>query len=776
MSWPEVSFSTSNGGLRIIHRLATLRSTEVSVRTGWLWGLITLGCTEILVVTSKSRVHPHGFSDTGENADTGADPDDADADADADADDTGDPPPFGLDERPFNTTCHAPDRPEEGTDARLSQIFTDVSFYQPITMLLEPDHGRYWFVAEQDGDIWRFDNDPLEQARTRVLDIGHRLDTGFEMGLLGMAFHPNFRENGYLYTYVTEYSGSLLQSRLSRFEWNEEDEVFDPSSETVLMEFRQPFANHNGGQLAFGPDGYLYWGLGDGGSAGDPLGHGQNTNTLLGSILRIDVDGGSPYAIPVDNPFADGGGEPEIYAWGLRNPWVFHFDPATGDLWVGDVGQYAWEEIDRVELGGNYGWNRMEGDHCYATSPCDDPDLIGPVIEYPNPGNASVVIGPVYQGDLVPSLQGTVLYSDFYTGELWGIEWDHLTGAPIETYLTRQVGRFFSGFAQDEAGEVYLLSYTDGAIFRVEEGPAAPAETIPVMLSETGCVDPADPTQPAEGLIPYGVNAPLWSDGAQKRRWMALPDGEMLTVADDGQLEFPVGTVLVKQFIKGDRLLETRLMVRHEDGDWGGYTYAWDPTGTSAQWARGGTSIELEDEHWTVPTMSQCMQCHTDVVGRTLGLELGQLDGDFTYPNGRTRDQLETLEHIGLFAESISAPGSVFPSAEDTSASIEARARAVLHANCSGCHQEGGTGGGEMDLRFEPPLASMGACGVAPDAGTLGVDGALLLSPGDPDRSMITARMGTRAVGQMPPIGTDEVDAAGLAVVREWIASLEACP
>ena len=442
-------------------------------------------------------------ADADADSDTDADTDsDTDADADADADDTGSGSSFGLDARPSNSTCAAPNRPSGGTHAVLSHTYTDVMLYQPVTLLLEPRYARYWFAAEQDGDIWRFDNDALEQEQTRVLELGDRLDIDFEMGLLGMAFHPDFHTNGHLYVYVTEYVGSTLVSRLSRFTWDESSQILDPDSEAIIMEVDQPFANHNGGQLAFGPDGYLYWGLGDGGWAGDPLGSGQDTNTVLGSIVRIDVDGGSPYAIPADNPFADGGGAPEIYAWGFRNPFAFHFDMASGDLWVGDVGQDAWEEIDRVELGGNYGWNIKEGSYCYATTPCDDPDLIDPVVEYTNPDDASVVAGPVYHGDAIPSLQGAVLYSDFYTGVLWAIRWDTITGELYTINLAHQVGKYFSGFAQDAIGEVYVLSYFDGQIFRVEEGADVPLETIPELLSETGCVDPDEPSEPASGLVP----------------------------------------------------------------------------------------------------------------------------------------------------------------------------------------------------------------------------------------------------------------------------------
>jgi uncharacterized repeat protein (TIGR03806 family) len=256
---------------------------------------------------------------------------------------------------------------------------------------------------------------------------------------------------------------------------------------------------------------------------------------------------------------------------------------------------------------------------------------------------------------------------------------------------------------------------------------------------------------------------------------MAIPDGETITVAEDGQLEFPIGSVLVKQFSMGDTLLETRLMVHHDADGWAGYSYTWDPSGTFATYERGGAAIDLDGAHWTVPSSSQCMLCHTAVVGQTLGPELGQLDGDFSYPNGRIRDQLDTLEHIGIFDEE-PVPLAVYPAADDTAASTEDRARAVLHANCSGCHQAGGTGGSEMDLRFSVPVASMGACNVPPSASDLGVAGAQLIAPGDPDRSMIVVRMATREVGQMPPLGTDTVDDAGLALVRAWIAEMDVCP
>ena len=644
-------------------------------------------------------------------------------------------------------------------------------------MVLEPDLERYWFVAEQDGDVWRFDNDRGSQDQSRVLRLASRVETGFELGLLGIALHPNFQENGFLYAHFSEREYGQLKGRVSRFTWDDSAGEFDADSELVVMDVNQPYGNHNGGTITFGPDGYLYWALGDGGSAGDPLGHGQNTDTVLGSIVRIDVDGGIPYAIPPDNPFASGGGAPEIFAWGLRNPYSMHVDPVTGDIWTGDVGQNAWEEMDRIELGGNYGWKIKEGTHCYAVTPCDDPSLIDPIIEYPNPsGGASVVGGPVYRGASIPSLQGTVLYSDFYTGELWGITWDPVTAEAESTLFAVESGRYFSGFAQDGDGEVYVMSYYDGQLFSVTPGSGTPVSTIPANLIETGCVDLDDPSQPAEGLVPYGVSAQLWSDGAEKQRWMAVPDGEVVTVDAEHQLQFPVGTVLVKSFSRDGQRLETRLMVHHDEDGWAGYSYAWSPDGTTATYSPGGSAIPVPSGHWQVPSTAQCMQCHTQASGQTLGLELGQLTEPVEYGPGRIADQLTTLMHIGLLEDVTDVDFEPLPAVDDAGASLEARARAVLHTNCSNCHREGGTGRSEMDLRFMTPLSEMGACDVAPESGDLGTADARLIAPGDPDRSMIAVRMGVRGLGQMPPLATQAVDTEGLAVVRDWIASMEDCP
>jgi len=694
--------------------------------------------------------------------------------------DTGSTWTFGLDERPDNPTCMAPERPASVGDVSLVAAFPELTFQQPVAMLQAPGDDSRWFVVEQTGRVKVFENAPDAWSSSNYIDLSGVVGVASELGLLGMAFHPDFDTNHQVFLYYTLWGGSGWVSRLSRFTTNVDGTALSRSSETIILEIDQPYANHNGGTIVFGPDGYLYWGMGDGGWAGDPWGHGQNTDTLLGGILRIDVDGGSPYAIPPDNPFAAGGGAPELYAWGLRNPWQITFDAATGELWAGDVGQYTWEEIDRVERGGNYGWNLREGAHCYLVTPCDIGGLIDPVIEYLNPEDASVVVGHVYRGSVMPTLDGVLIYTDFYTGEIWGLDYDETTGEPGPMLLGEVPGAFFSTFGQDIDGEVYAVEYLTGTIYRMESAGDVVASTFPEQLSSTGCVDPDAPSQPVDGMIPYGVRQPLWSDGASKDRWLALPDGSTITVGTDGDWELPIGSVLLKQFRLGDALLETRLFVRHDDGEWGGYTYTWDADGTDATYARGGGSSAAVDPPWVAPSSAQCLQCHTASAGRTLGLETGQLNRMFTYPGGRSADQLETLDHIGLFSEPLLSEG-------ETSASlpvlpergglepVDQEARAYLHVNCSTCHRPEGTGGGDMDLRYRTPFPEMRVCNEAPTAGDMGITDASLIRPGAPHESLIALRMATLDAPRMPGVGSDVVDDEGVDLIEAWITEMSDC-
>jgi glucose/arabinose dehydrogenase len=334
-----------------------------------------------------------------------------------------------------------------------------------VLLTYPPDGTNRVAVVEQDGLVKIFENSASVSQVSTFLDIQSQVArNGDEEGLLGLVFHPNHVVNGYFYVYYS--SSNPRRSIISRFTtFSGDRNRADPTSELKILEIPQPNSNHNGGMIEFGPDGYLYIALGDGGSSGDPYRNGQNPSTLLGSILRIDVDNPSDsdnlnYSIPPDNPFANSPGNerPEIWAYGLRNPWRFSFDRGSGDLWVGDVGQNTWEEVDVVVKGGNYGWNTLEASHCFSpASGCDSADTILPVVEHTNGGgNCSVTGGYVYRGPSIPELTGVYIYSDFCSGTLWGIRSnDREAGAQV-------IGggiQWVASFGEDEMGNLYMLGF-----------------------------------------------------------------------------------------------------------------------------------------------------------------------------------------------------------------------------------------------------------------------------------------------------------------------------
>jgi uncharacterized repeat protein (TIGR03806 family) len=293
-------------------------------------------------------------------------------------------------------------------------------------------------------------------------------------------------------------------------------------------------------------------------------------------------------------------------------------------------------------------------------------------------------------------------------------------------------------------------------------------------------VNPNDPKQPAAGLIPYGINAPFWSDDAEKDRWVALPEGQRITIAANGDWELPTGAVLVKTFRLGTRLIETRLFMRHTDGAWGGFSYEWNPQQTDATLVPGGASRDLGGgRQWVFPSETQCLQCHTSAAGRSLGLETAQLNRDFIYPQtGRTADQLYTLSHIGTFVAPVTNPASEPALADpaDASASLDARARAYLHTNCSQCHRPGGPTPTPLDLRATTALGMTNACNTAPQSGDLGIGAsARLIAPGSAANSLVVQRMNRRDQHAMPPLASLEVDAAGVALITQWINGLTGC-
>ncbi|MBX7150363.1 PQQ-dependent sugar dehydrogenase [bacterium] len=370
----------------------------------------------------------------------------------------------------FSCRDNKKDTPDETPDEMpvyvVAQAFPNLTFERPVDFQHAGDNRI--FVVEQAGIIRVFPNDSLADSSEVFLDIRTKVDDrGNEEGLLGLAFDPHFKTNGYFYVNYT--ASQPERTVISRFSISATDSnLADAGSEFMVLEFSQPYNNHNGGQLAFGPDGYLYIATGDGGSGGDPRGNGQSLTTLLGKILCIDINGATVdvrYKIPPENPFyGNTSVKQEIFAYGLRNPWRFSFDPATGVLWAGDVGQNTLEEIDIIEKGGNYGWNIMEGYFCYNSTSCDTTGLTLPVWNYPRSEGFSVTGGYVYRGTQLPDLTGAYIYGDFGSGKIWTIK---MTGNVATNKLLIESGLSIASFGVDSSQEIYICSF-DGKIYKIK--------------------------------------------------------------------------------------------------------------------------------------------------------------------------------------------------------------------------------------------------------------------------------------------------------------------
>lgn len=368
--------------------------------------------------------------------------------------------------------------PPETLRVSIEPTFMALGFDQPLAALQAPGDASRWYVVERTGRVYAFDNDPLVTARELFADLSGTIFIGApEAGLLGMAFHPDFANNGFVYLSYTT-SGAPLVSNVVRFSVSAGGQSIDPGSAQTVLTVLQDFTNHNGGHLAFGTDGFLYVGLGDGGSANDPNDRAQTPATLLGKLLRLDVDSASPYAIPADNPFAGNancvqgfGGAPcpEIFALGLRNPWRFSIDRDTGDIWLGDVGQNRFEEINRVVAGGNYGWRIREGDQCQTPpSNCPTDGLTDPVHVYGRAVGSSVTGGFVYRGSDIPLLAGQYVFGDFGSGRVFALPADATLATSPEELADTALS--ISSFAEGVDGELLVIDYGGGGLHQILPG------------------------------------------------------------------------------------------------------------------------------------------------------------------------------------------------------------------------------------------------------------------------------------------------------------------
>jgi glucose/arabinose dehydrogenase len=677
---------------------------------------------------------------------------------------------WALDVRPVSPTCRGVDEPAPvvAPNARIAfQPLTKTSLQRLVD--ITPQAGRL-YVADQRGYVRSIASDGTV---AQVLDISSEVNVGYDSGLLSIAFHPKFKDNGFVYlAFTTPHPqqppppGVVFLSVLARFESKDGGLTIDPATEKRLLVRDQPTVNHQGNKVVFGPDGFLYFACGDGGVFRSP--NGQDTDSLFGKVLRIDVDNGDPYAIPPTNPFASGGGAPEVFAYGFRNPWRFSFDVPTGDLWLGDVGQERWEEIDKVVRGGNYGFAVKEGRECFLAATCDSTGLIDPIVVHDHTEAYAIIGGVVYRGTKVPGLTGKYVYADNVTGRFWSLATD--VAAPVPERLDEGLDRVSpSSFALDADGEIVFVSNA-GKAYRIVAPPVA--ADIPPTLSATGCVDAADPKKPVADLFPYDVNVPQSLDGSTADRFLSIPEDAQLGVLDHARLSLPPRSVAMRTIRAEGRLLETQFLMRRPDASWATYTYAWSDDQKDAQLATAPVSITLPSGRVHLVAPDECVKCHDSAAGTprvdlTLGLEAAQLDrGDVDFGGGRRGNPLVTLEHLGMLAAPI-VPGSYDPLPSPTGYdTIGRRARAYLHANCASCHD--GALPDDIDLRFFTPLRDTHVC----RPGTLPSGGSAILEPGDAEGSQLFTSVRTTGEGRMPTVGSRVPDAAGVRLLSDWIGSL----
>jgi len=719
---------------------------------------------------------------------------------------------FGIEKRVPFTGSRVHGTPEPPDPYAVENAFPKLKFDEPLSMTLLPGTNRL-VVAERHGKVYSFVNDPKTDKKDLLVDVGRTV--------YAVAVHPKFAENGQLFTssVLDPANPSEKGTRLSRFTAAARGVApsADPKSEEVLLEW--PSGGHNGGCLRFGPDGLLYVVTGDGSGIADQLQTGQDLTDLLGSLLRIDVDRHDPglkYAVPKDNPFVGrDGARPEIYAYGLRQLWKFSFDAPTKRLWGGEVGQDLWEMVYLVEKGGNYGWSVTEGLHPFRPERPKGPSpILKPVVEHPHSDFRSITGGWVYHGSRLPELKDAYLYGDYDTGRIWMLKYDG-TRVTEHRELADTTLRIVE-IGQDAGGEVFFVDHMTGTFHRLVKAPPAPTDApeFPRKLSESGLFASTKDHTPAPGLIPYSVNAPLYSDNASKDRFIAIPG--------DGKIEydvvvypqpapgatpgwrFPDETVIVKTFSlemetgnpKSARRLETRILHQKampgtdEVGEqyWRGYTYVWNDAQTDAELldAKGlDRQFTIADasapggkrtQTWRFPSRSECTLCHTVSAKYTLGLNTMQMNKDHDY-GGVVANQLATLEHLGVLDRKLPDVPEKLPKLadyHDASADLNERARSYLHANCAHCHRKWGGGNAEFQLLATQPLAESGTLNTKPGQGLFDLKDPRVIVPGEPDRSMVLFRMQKTGLGRMPHIASTVIDEEAVKLVREWIKAMPA--
>jgi uncharacterized repeat protein (TIGR03806 family) len=731
----------------------------------------------------------------------------------------------------------------------LADPLPDMTFRGPLRMLPFPGSEDLMILLKV-GEIRRISLESQTQAV--LLDIKDQVFDKGEGGSVGMVLHPEFGnpaqpDKQWVFVfYRTKPNPDQWDergfNRLSKFSWDEQKQAFDPESEEILIQHYDRMTWHNGGAMFFGEDGFLYLSLGDEGGASHQKASTQKIDKgLFSGLIRIDVDNDPTrshpirrqpiptataptgwgetftqgYSIPNDNPWVnpDGSVLEEFYAIGIRSPYSTHLDTATGQIWLADVGAGKQEEISLIEKGDNLQWPYLEG--TFQSEDHEKPaNLIGnekPVYyKYGRDIGSCIIGGGVYRGDRFPSLKGKYIFGDYTSGRIMALTNTGPQSAPeVENLLNIFAGQpvdlpnkpAISGFYFMTDGRILITVLSEnavgpGKVYSLETKSGVPDP--PQKLSELNVFTDLETLTPRPGIIPYAVNAPLWSDRAVKRRWMAIPnDGvhdsraEQIEFDGIGEWTFPGGTVFIKHFdlpvtdeVNGPlRKLETRFFILNEAGMGYGLTYKWNDAGTDAflLTEKATKDFDIYDngqwdftQTWTYPSRTQCMSCHNANAKFVLGVKTHQLNGDYFYPDlGQTMNQLTYLNEQQIFTHDIGNPGRYSQAREigDETADLELRIRSYLDANCASCHRQGGPSEANLDLRFSLPLTHTEIIN-APVRSQASDPDRFLIVPGNHRASELWVRDSSLSENRMPPLGRSVVDQTYVDALATWINQL----
>ncbi|MDB4808072.1 PQQ-dependent sugar dehydrogenase [Verrucomicrobia bacterium] len=703
--------------------------------------------------------------------------------------------PYSLAKRERWENTRLVGTPEPPLPFTVEPVYKSQAWHTPIFIAPEPGSDRMFALLHESSgkptELVTFRDEPKVAERTQAIELRGRIAYSF-------CFDPDYADNGQLYLFsnlrMDKFDGGKA-NRISRFIVRPEPEgSVDPASEHIILEWSS--RGHDGGGIAFGHDGMLYISTGDGTSDSDKWLSGQTLDDLLGSVLRIDIRDSTPekpYTIPPDNPFVDlPNARPELFAYGLRNPWRLTIDALTGQVWVGNNGQDLWETVHLVRPGENYGWSVYEGSHpFYINRKLGPHPLTLPTAEHPHSEARSITGGVVYHGAKWPDLRGHYIYGDYETGKIWGIKHD---GEKVVTHWElADTSLAIAGFATTNTGELLVVDHSSGFYRLISQPRIRQSVPFPTRLSETGIFADTEAHEMKPGVIGYSVIASGWNDGALVKRWMAVPGDERIGFDRDGAWQFPNGTALVQTLsveredhrgLAGPFRVETRIMLRQQN-EWVGYSYRWNEAQTNAELVgpAGAKAIfrvpdakspgQFRRQDWVFPSRADCMACHSRAGGYVLGITGANMNREHNY--GAVSDnQVRTLSHVGFFRNTPrNRGGGALVDPYDAGADLERRVRSYLHINCAGCHIRSGGGNSMMELGLANSPRRMRLIEARPQHDTFGITNAMLVSPGAPGQSVLLQRLNRRGRGQMPPLVSGAVDHAAVELFREWISDMK---